>query len=179
MTHRCAGQVRDARMQDLTPRPKCASARPDPKEPRAGSRFPMAMTLSTIVLLAGSLGIAGSGPYTFFLDGRPFDPDAITIAGEPGRLAPGDAISVDGLYLTLGQPGEYRCRSALEGVRLEEGDGRLRWVAVRVGPHYGDGPDFVDGLAGLSRDEVRGLWGLDAEKWTKSCVEKAPWQDVS
>jgi hypothetical protein len=141
---------------------------------------------SIVCLVLASAASGAPGPeapgaegYTFFLDGRPFAPHATTITGEPGRLAAGDVIQVGGLRLTIGAEGEYRFRTAREGVRLERADGTAPWVAVRVGPHYGDGPDLVDGLAPLSEAEVRALWGLQAEVWNPTCVAKAGWLDLS
>lgn len=117
--------------------------------------------------------------YRFALDGQPISPEVVTVAGRDGELAPGDLIAVNGIWLALREPGEYRFRSALEGVLLEEGDGGTRWVGVRVEPNYGEGPDFVDGLAPLTPDQVHGLWGLRAETWTRSCAAKAGFLDAS
>lgn len=117
--------------------------------------------------------------YRFSLDGKSLSPAVVSVTGRDGELAPGDLIAVDDIWLTVGEEGEYRFRSATEGVLLELGDGRSRWVAVRVGPHYGRGPDFVDGMAALTPDEVRGLWGVQAETWTRSCAAKAAFLDVS
>ena len=115
------------------------------------------------------------GGYRLFLDGQPFS----TSTSDHADLVAGDVIWVGNLPLTLGGPGEYRFRSAREGVLLELPDGGTRWVAVRVEPDYGDGPGFVDGLASLSQEEVHGLWGLRAEAWTASCTAKARWLDVT
>jgi hypothetical protein len=52
-------------------------------------------------------------------------------------------------------------------------------VGVRVEPNYGQSPDFVDGMAPLTPDEVRGLWGVRAETWTRSCSTKAAFLDLS
>ncbi len=117
--------------------------------------------------------------YRFSIDGKPFPPEAVTVTGRPGELAPGDLIQVNGIWLTLGEEHEYRFRSATEGVLLELSDGRTRWVGVRVEPNYGQGPDFVDGMAPLTPDEVRGLWGVRAETWTRTCATKAAFLDPS
>jgi hypothetical protein len=115
--------------------------------------------------------------YRFSLDGKPHSPETVSVVGRQGQLAPGDLISVNNIWLTLGPEREYRFRSAREGVLLELPGGGTRWVGVRVEPNYGEGPDFIDGMAPLSQDEVRGLWGLRAEVWTRSCATKASWLD--
>jgi hypothetical protein len=127
----------------------------------------------------GASGARQGSAYRFSLDGKPFSPDAVTVSGRPGELAPGDLIHVGGFWLTLGEEHENRFRSAMEGILLELGDGRTRWVGVRVERNYGEGPAFVDGMALLSPDEVRGLWGVRAETWTRSCATKAAFLDLT
>jgi hypothetical protein len=117
--------------------------------------------------------------YRFSLDGKPLFPETVTVAGRRGEISAGDLIQVDGIWLTLGEEGEYRFRSATEGVLLELGDGQTRWVGVRVEPNYGEGPDFVDGMAALTPNEVHGLWGIRAETWTRSCATKAAFLNLS
>lgn len=126
-----------------------------------------------------SSGARPPSGYRFSIDGKAFSPEAVTVTGRPGELAPGDLIQVNGIWLTLGEEHEYRFRSATEGVLLELGDGRTRWVGVRVEPNYGQSPDFVDGMAPLTPDEVRGLWGVRAETWTRSCATKAAFLDLT
>ncbi len=124
-------------------------------------------------------GSRSASGYHFSLDGKPFSPETVTVAGRRGELAAGDLIQVDGIWLALGEERQYRFRSATEGVLLEHGDGRTSWVGVRVEPNYGEGPDFVDGMAGLTPDEVHGLWGIRAKTWTRSCATKAAFLDLS
>ena len=146
------------------------------------------------VILAGLLAVvpgtgltavaepgASSPPsgYHFSLDGKPFSPEIVTVAGRRGELAAGDLIQVNGIWLTSrrrarlsvsfgdrrGPPGSRRQPDALGwGSRRAE----LRW-----------GPDFVDGMAALKPDEVHGLWGIRAETWTRSCATKAAFLDLS
>ena len=137
----------------------------------------LGLVLVSGLLLATAQATQRLDGYRFFLDGTPFSATASLSTGRSG-LGPGDVITVDNIELTIGEPGEYRFRSAREGVLLELPDGRTRWVAVRVERTYDDGPAFVDGLAPLSEDEVRGLWGLRAETWTASCAAKARWLDA-
>jgi len=71
----------------------------------------------------------GSRPasgYHFSLDGKPFSPEIVTVAGRRGEPEAGDLIQVNGIWLTLGEAREYRFRSATEGVLLEHGDGRTK-----------------------------------------------------
>jgi hypothetical protein len=148
-----------------------------------------AVILASLVALVPASGLTvvaepggGSRPasgYHFSLDGKPLSPETVTVAGRRGELAAGDLIQVNGISLTLGEEREYRFRSATEGVLLEHGDGRTSWVGVRVEPNYGEGPDFVDGMAALTPDEVHGLWGIRAETWTRSCATKAAFLDLS
>lgn len=132
-----------------------------------------------ILVLVVSGYLSADEGYRFLLDAKPFTPATVSVAGRPGHLAPGDLISVNGIWMTLGSEREYRFRSAREGVLLELPGGGTRWVGVRVEPNYGEGPDFIDGMAPLSHDEVQGLWGLRAEVWTRSCATKALWLDTS
>ena len=98
------------------------------------------------VILAGLLAVvpgtgltavaepgASSPPsgHHFSLDGKPFSPEIVTVAGRRGELAAGDLIQVNGIWLTLGEERDYRFRSATEGVLLEVGDNQTRWVGVR------------------------------------------------
>jgi hypothetical protein len=137
---------------------------------------------ATKVLAAGADSTSGARPtsgYRFSLDGKPFSPETVTVTGRGGDLAPGDLIQVNGIWLTLGEERDCRFRSATEGVRLELGDGRTRWVGVRVEPHYGHSREIVDGMAPLTPDEVRGLWGVRAETWTRSCATRAAFLDLT
>jgi hypothetical protein len=118
--------------------------------------------------------------YTFFLDGTPKTFPVTTVAGRPGEPAPGDVILVNGIPLTLGPERQCHFRSAREGVLLELPDGGTRLVGVRVAhAHIDDDYVLVDGMAALSEDQVRALWGLSAETWTPSCAQKAKWLDES
>jgi hypothetical protein len=137
----------------------------------------VAATRLTAIAAPGPNALPTSG-YSFWLDGKPFSPSTETVAGRLGELSAGDLIQVNGIWLTVPEEGEYRFRSATEGVRLELGGGLTRWVGVRVEPNYGEGPDVVDGMAALTPDEVHGLWGIRAEKWTPSCATKAAFLDL-
>ena len=149
---------------------------------RAVGRATLLMAIAGVLAFANRASAASEARpgYDFFLDGAPFSPATVSVMGREGELAPGDLIEVNNLWLVLGEEHEYRFRSAHEGVLLELGDGRTRWVGVRVEPDYhGDGPGFVDGLAPLTPEQVHGLWGLRAETWTPSCAAKARFLDVS
>jgi len=118
--------------------------------------------------------------YTFFLDGEAKSFRLTTVTGKPGEPAPGDVILVNGIPLTLGPERQCRFRSAREGVLLELPDGGTRLVGVRVADAHVDGDYvFVDGMAALSEEQVRGLWGLRASTWALSCAQKAKWLDES
>ncbi|MFN8091957.1 MAG: hypothetical protein U0599_07010 [Vicinamibacteria bacterium] len=142
------------------------------------------VTLAAQLIAVGAFPSPQGGraerPYTFFLDGKSKEPDAVLhILGRPGHLQPGDAVLLDGLWLTLGEERECRLAKRPEGLRLEASDGSSRWVGIRVAHVYGKDRDFIDGLAGLSADEVHGLWGLRAEVWTPSCTRAAAWLDAA
>jgi hypothetical protein len=143
-----------------------------------------ACVLALSAILQFPLANAGCGEtpgagYSFFLNGKAFSPATMSLVGRPDQLAPGDLISVDNIWLTLGPERDCRFRSAREGVLLELAGGGARWVGVRVERTYEDGPGLVDGMAPLSEADVKGLWGLSAEVWTHSCATKAPWLDAS
>src|SRR5262245_55126735 len=155
-------------------------------EMQPGSRRRRAFVVTLLFASAGSSASAtaalpseNSGGYRFFLDGAQVFPEIVSVMGQAGKPAPGDLIDVGGFTLTLGDEQEYHFQSAQEGLRLETPDGRRRWVAVRVETDYHGERGFVDGMASLTPDEVRGLWSLRAETWTPSCASRAGFLDVS
>ncbi|MFI5401643.1 MAG: hypothetical protein ACHQ1G_01820 [Planctomycetota bacterium] len=123
-----------------------------------------------LALIAGTAVAQDAPRYTFHLDGGPHDPQIVSLEGTPESPRPGDLLYVrDNLWITLGEPGEYRFRFAgADPSRLMLGD---RVVAVRVF-RDADG-NIANPLETMSSEEVRALRGLCLLEWDEAILRQA------
>jgi hypothetical protein len=128
-------------------------------------------------LAVASTAIAGeAGLYSFVVDGTREPPLILSLNATPGGPQPGDVAGVGDLWLVLGQPGEYRFETTPEDdgrlLRITP-EGRRQVVAVTVDVDYGaDDEAFIDPLAHLKPQEIRGLMGVRLLAWPKGTGER-------
>jgi hypothetical protein len=135
------------------------------------------MNYLKLVPLLLALSCAGSrssevteSEVTFTVDGVPFQPHVSSVEGCPDRPKDGDVVWVDEFPLILGPEKSYRFRRTSLGdgrLLLETADGATRVVSLQVGWREPDDQArvFVNPLAKLTAEEVRGLWGLYLRDW--------------
>ncbi len=143
-------------------------------------------TLAIVVLTALAAAVSGSPrtladeSYTFTVDGEPYDPWVISLDGEPEQPRPGDLISIDRVFLTLGERRECHFVTTPEEdgrLLLRNADGSQRVIAATVNYEYGDLEDdyalvIYNPLAKLSAEEIRGLWGVRLNQWPQGIEGK-------
>jgi hypothetical protein len=121
-------------------------------------------------------GARTSGAYTFTKNGKAFEPQVLSLHGEPKSPRPGDPIRWGDLLVTLGP--ERDCHLVQEKhdrgrVYLKQADGTRRVVGAIVRWSYeSDKKTLVNPLADLSPAEIRGLWGVYLEAWPKGIEVK-------
>ena len=123
--------------------------------------------------------------YVVEVDGSVLEPPVYSLDGSRRTPQPGDVVEI-GLLLTLGSPKAYRFRTTTPEngswrVMLEAEDGSTRVVGVGTWctRTQNDEPLPLDPLAGLSEEEIRGLWGVELLGWTEATIEKLKFLDLN
>lgn len=161
---------------------------PDPSDNPPGPRSSVEAppvgdgALSADELLAKKAGQESTGNteqagYRFTINGRPSDPSFVHLEGTPEQAAPGDLVEIGRFWMVLGpqKVQAYHTSREEDGVVwVDDSDGRRSVAAVRVESEFTDEKDsegrykqrFVNRLATLTPDEIRGLRGLDLDSWS-------------
>ncbi len=126
-------------------------------------------------LFPSSQARAADKPYSFTLNGRPFEPATIRLT-DGDLLAPGDLFEVDHLWMVLGDERRLDLFSQPDGIQLSRPDGMRTWIGLRLPASWQLG-DRVDRLRTLPPAEIALLRGLSTETWTESCRRAAKWLD--
>jgi hypothetical protein len=125
-------------------------------------------------LFTASYALAADRPYTFTLNGQPFEPKTIRLTDGDG-LAAGDLFEVDGLWMVLGDERRLDLFSQPDGVQFSRQDGTRAWIGLRVPEPWQR--ERVDHLRTLSPADIALLRGLETERWTAGCQRAAKWLD--
>jgi hypothetical protein len=142
---------------------------------RSPFRRRTAVILSALAWLVVAVAAgAADAPYTFTLNGQPFEPKTIRLT-DGDRLAPGDLFEVDHLWMVLGDERRLDLFSQPDGVQYSRPDGTRAWMGLRMPEPWHSGR--VDRLRPMAPAEVALLRGLETERWTASCLRAAKWLD--
>ncbi|MHC4200124.1 MAG: leucine-rich repeat domain-containing protein, partial [Planctomycetota bacterium] len=138
------------------------------------SPWQLRLALRQLLMLAAfsSCSVTPKGAperYAFTLDGKPFKPHVLSMNGTPDDPRPGDLISVDGIWMTLGPKGTYDFRSSRESnglVTLVDGDATRVVGAEVTWVEEDDKKTLTNPLKDLSDEEIRGLRGVRLAFWS-------------